>query len=169
MVETIYLNEEKPYPNNPLPVLFFENVLAGALEEEYNGDDVLQLFTNNGYTNGWRNEIIDQPLLQSTAHVALACTEGQLRVQLGGENGEMLPIRKRDVLRLPAGTAHKKLEATANHEIVGAYPLNDSDYDFQYGDASDYEMIKKSIKNVNLPDTDPVTGAPGNIQQFWEN
>ena len=28
MVETIYLNEEKPYPNNPLPVLFFENVFS---------------------------------------------------------------------------------------------------------------------------------------------
>ena len=46
----------KPYPNNPLPVLFFENVLAGGLEEEYNGDDVLQLFTNNGYMNGWKTE-----------------------------------------------------------------------------------------------------------------
>src|SRR5699024_3881969 len=168
-LETIYLNEEKPYPNNPLPVLYFENVLAASLEEEYNGDDVLQLFTNNGYTNGWKNRIIDQHHFHSSAHESLTYTEGKLCVKLGGENGEMLTIRKGDVLLLPAGSAHKKLEATANHEIVGAYPLNDSDYDFQYGDASDYEMIKKSIENVNLPDTDPVTGAPGNIQQFWEN
>lgn len=105
----------------------------------------------------------------STAHEALACTAGEVRVQLGGENGEMLTIRKGDVVLLPAGTAHKKLEATEEHVIVGAYPLNDSDYDFQYGDASDYEAIKESIQNVKIPDTDPVTGAPGNIQQYWNN
>ena len=169
MVEPIYLNEEKPYPNNTLPVLYFENVLAGALDDDYTGDDVLQLFTNNGYTNGWKDGIMDQHHFHSTAHESLACTAGEVRVQLGGENGQLLTIRKGDVVLLPAGTAHKKLEATANHEIIGAYPLNDSDYDFQYGDASDYEAIIESIQNVNIPDTDPVTGAPGNIQQYWEN
>lgn len=169
MVKPIYLKEEEPYPNNTLPVLYFENVLTGALEDGYTGEDVLQLFINNGYTNGWKGGIMNRHHFHSTAHEALACTAGEVRVQLGGENGEMLTIRKGDVVLLPAGTAHKKLEATEEHVIVGAYPLNDSDYDFQYGDASDYEAIKESIQNVKIPDTDPVTGAPGNIQQYWNN
>ncbi|MEY8292989.1 cupin domain-containing protein [Carnobacteriaceae bacterium 52-44] len=169
MVEPIYLSENEPYPNNTLPVLYFENVLASALGDDYTGDDVLQLFTNNGYTGGWKGGIKDRHHFHSTAHEALACTEGELRVQFGGQNGEILTIRKGDVMLLPAGTAHKKLDATEKHEIIGAYPLNDSDYDFQYGDASDYEAIKESIQNVNIPDTDPVTGAPSNIQQYWEN
>lgn len=37
----------------------------------------------------------------------------------------------------------------------------------QYGDASDYEKIKENIKNVPRPLTDPVTGNPGDMDEYW--
>ncbi|HLR92148.1 MAG TPA: cupin domain-containing protein [Atopostipes sp.] len=168
MVRPIYLRENEPYPNNSLPALYYENVLDGALGEGYSSNDVLTLFENNGYTNGWKGSVKDRHHFHSNAHEALACTNGQIQIQLGGQNGEMLKLQKGDVLLLPAGTAHKRLNASAEHEIIGAYPLNDTDYDFQYGDASDYEAIKENISNVVIPHTDPVTGSPANIEEYWD-
>lgn len=167
MVEPIFLKENEPYPNNALPVLYYENVLESALGGSYTGNDVKELFESNGYVGGWSGGIMDRHHFHSSAHEALACTSGELRVQLGGPNGEMFTICTGDVLLLPAGTAHKKLDATEKYEIIGAYPLNDSDYDFQYGDASDYEAIKETIKNVEIPHTDPVTGSSSHIEEYW--
>lgn len=167
MAKRINLTENKPYPNNELPVLYYENILKEVLDESFTAHDVLQLFENNGYTNGWVNGILARHHFHSTAHEVLACTKGEVKVQLGGENGEMTTLREGDVILLPAGTSHKKLDATENFEIVGAYPVNDSEYDFQYGDAISYEAIKKRIKEVKLPDTDPVTGSPGEVQKYW--
>lgn len=167
MVEPIYLKESKPYPNNSLPVLYYENVLESVLDADYTGQDVKQLFQKNGYTGTWSDGIMDEHHFHSIAHEALACTEGELRVQFGGEDGVMLTVKKGDVLLLPAGTAHKKLEATDPHEIIGGYPINQSTYDFQYGDADDYDAIKAAIENVPHPQTDPVTGSPSLIEQYW--
>lgn len=167
MVQTIYLSENKPYPNNELPVLFYQNILEDILGKDYTTEGVLRLFENNGYVNGWVGGIMNRHHFHSTAHEVLACTRGEVTVILGGENGEITPIRKGDVVLLPAGTSHKKVDASENFEIVGAYPTNGSDYDFQYGDANDYQAIKDRIREVELPQTDPVTGSPGAVQDNW--
>lgn len=167
MVEAINIAENKPFPNNELPILYYEDVLNDVLEDSYTADDVLKFFENNGYTNGWIGGIKDRHHFHSNAHEALACTEGEVTVQFGGQNGEMRTLRKGDVVLLPAGVAHKKLDATQGFEIVGAYPSNGDDFDFQYGDASDYEAIKENIHNVSTPLTDPVTGDPGDMDEYW--
>jgi len=168
MVETIYVTENEPYPNNDLPILYYEDVLSDVIADSYTADDVLEYFENNGYVNGWVGGIMDRHHFHSTAHEALACTEGEVSVQFGGQHGEMRTLRKGDVVLLPAGVAHKKLDATQGFEIVGAYPSNDPEYDFQYGNASDYEAIKESIAHVKNPLTDPVTGNPGDIEEYWD-
>jgi len=80
----------------------------------------------------------------------------------------MYTLRAGDVVLLPAGVSHKKLDATQGFEIVGAYPSNGPTHDFQYGDANDYEAIKNNVANVEKPLTDPVTGSPGDINEYWE-
>lgn len=167
MVEVIHIKENQPYPNNTLPVLYYENVLSNVLEETYTADDVLSFFEHNGYVDGWVAGIMDKHHFHSTAHEVLACTQGEVTVQLGGPNGEMHIFRKGDVVLLPAGVSHKKLDATEVFEIVGAYPQNDAEYDFQYGDARDYEAIKANINSVNKPLTDPITGSPKDINEYW--
>lgn len=167
MVTIIQLTENEPYPNNILPVLYYEDVLSDALTEDFTTDNVLEFFENNGYTHGWINGILDRHHFHSNAHEALAVTKGEVTVQLGGQNGEMMTLRKGDVVLLPAGTAHKRLDGTENFEIVGAYPSNGENFDMQYGDASDYEAIKENISNVERPLTDPVTGNPGDMDEYW--
>lgn len=167
MVKTIYLNENEPYPNNSLPVLFYEDALSDTLEGDYTSEDVLKLFENNGYTHGWTSIIEDRHHFHSHAHEALAITKGEVTVQLGGQNGEIQILRKGDVVLLPAGVAHKRLDGTENFEVVGAYPSNGDILDMQYGDASDYEKIKENIEKVPRPLTDPVTGNPGDMDAYW--
>lgn len=169
MVDTIYLSENRPFPNHTFPVLYYENILTEVLGEEYTPEDVIALFERNGYTDGWINGIMDRHHFHSNAHEALACTRGEVRVQLGGPHGEMLTIRKGDVLLLPAGTSHKRLDGSENFQIVGAYPTNNPEKDFQYGEESLYEQMKENIANVEKPLTDPVTSSPSNINEYWTN
>lgn len=167
MVTTISLAENRPFPNNALPVLFYEDGLGKVFEEDYFADNVLSLFERNGYINGWVNGIMDKHHFHSTAHEALACTNGEVTVQLGGPNGEIVTFRKGDVVLLPAGTSHKKLDATENFEIVGAYPDNDTEVDFQYGDDTTYETIIESIAAVSKPLTTPLSNSPTDIENYW--
>lgn len=167
MVKTIYLTENEPYPNNSLPVLFYEDGLSDTLEGDYTSEDVLKFFEYNGYTHGWTSIIEDRHHFHSHAHEALAITKGEVTVQLGGQNGEIQILRKGDVVLLPAGVAHKRLDGTEIFEVVGAYPSNGDILDMQYGDASDYEKIKENIEKVPRPLTDPVTGNPGNMDAYW--
>lgn len=167
MVDTIYISENRPFPNHTFPVLYYENVLTDVLGEEYTPEDVLALFERNGYTDGWVNIIMERHHFHSTAHEALACTRGEVRVQLGGPHGKMLTFRKGDVLLLPAGTSHKKLDGTENCQVVGAYPPHSIKKDFQYGEDHVYDEMKDNIANVEKPLTDPVTGSPAHIDKYW--
>lgn len=168
MVSIIKRNENEPYPNNTLAVLYYENALNERLESGYSSEDVVEFFENNGYENGWINGIKDQHHFHSNAHEALAVTKGEVTVQLGGPNTDIITLRKGDVVLLPAGTAHKRLDGTENFEVVGAYPANGENLDMQYGDASDYEAIKENIENVGIPRTDPVTGSPADMERYWK-
>lgn len=167
MVKTITVTENKPYPNSELPILIYEDVLNNELDNDYSAEDVLNFFENNGYEHGWIGVIADRHHFHSNAHEALACTHGEVTVLLGGQNGEITTLRKGDVILLPAGTAHKRLDGSNNFEIVGAYPSNGENFDMQDGDASDYEAIKENIRNVGRPLTDPVTGNPGDMEEYW--
>jgi uncharacterized protein YjlB len=167
MVKTITVTENKPYPNNELPILYYEDALNNELDDDYSPEDVLELFENNGYNHGWIGVINDRHHFHSNAHEALACTRGEVTVQFGGQNGEITTLRKGDVVLLPAGTAHKRLDGSNDFQIVGAYPSNGQNFDMQYGDASDYEQIKENISNVGRPLTDPVTGDPGDMEEYW--
>lgn len=167
MVKTLYLPENEPYPNNSLPVLYYEDVLSNTLDVDFNANDVIKLFENNGYTHGWKGIIEDRHHFHSHVHEALAVTKGEVTVQLGGPNGEIQTLRQGDVVLLPAGVAHKRLDGSENFEVVGAYPSNGQNLDMQYGDASDYKGIKENIANVDRPLTDPVTGNPGDLDENW--
>lgn len=168
-VNLIYTAENPPYPNNTLPVLHYRNALKEVfLEDPYQSEDVLKLFKQNAYGNGWVNGIFDQHHYHSNTHEALACTKGDAMVQLGGPNGEILKFVKGDVILLPTGVAHKRLEQSTDFEVVGAYPEG-RDYNFIEGEVEDYQVILAQIADVPLPLTDPVVGSPGHVDEHWNN
>jgi uncharacterized protein YjlB len=68
---------------------------------------------------------------------------------------------------IPAGVAHKKLSASPELGVVGAYPQG-KDWDLQYGDADDRPRADQNINRVAVPATDPVYGVDGPLTEFWK-
>lgn len=159
-METIkmQLQENKPFPNNKLPVVLYKKALDEIFKQkEYSGEAVLSFLEKHDYSNGWINGILSEHHFHSIAHEVLACISGSARVQLGGPESETITFTQGDVVFLPAGTAHKKIESTEDFIIVGAYPNGDS-YDMRYGENSEYDEVKENIIRVPKPELDPVTG-----------
>jgi len=81
-------------------------------------------------------------------------------VQLGGEQGIMLTASAGTVLLLPAGTGHRRLDASPDLLVVGAYPPGQR-WDLCRGTAEEREMALANLQRVPLPVTDPVYGTTG--------
>lgn len=167
MIQTIPIDENKPFPNNPLPVLYYPDAIAPLLENDQSDSSVKDFFVKSGYTNSWTNGIFSYHHFHSNTHEVLACIAGEAQVQLGGPEAEIYTFKKGDVLLLPAGTAHKRIQAADDFQIVGAYP-NGVDPDMQKGDEAVYEKVKENISRVPIPDMDPVEGENGAVSQYWE-
>ena len=76
----------------------------------------------NGWTGSWRNGIFDWHHYHLTTHEVLGCYAGHATVMLGGERGQRVELAAGDVVIIPAGCAHKRLAASGDFAVVGAYP-----------------------------------------------
>lgn len=167
MAEVYQIKENPPFPNHPLPVLFYPEGLINLIENnEQPGNEVIAFFEEKGYTNGWINGIHDFHHFHSNTHEVLACIKGSATVQIGGPKAQEHTVAAGDVVLLPAGVAHKRLTATDDFKVVGAYPDGKSP-DLQRGDATDYDEIQQRAYDVNVPDTDPVYKYDGPVQKYW--
>lgn len=167
MAKIFAIKENKPFPNNFLPVIYYPEALKELTEEKDNGDSVKAYLEKNGYSNSWINGILAQHHFHSNTHEVLVCLSGMATVQLGGPDAESYPFHQGDVLLLPAGTAHKKIDASSDFQIVGAYP-NGLDYDMQMGNTEEYAAIKERVSKVIQPEMDPVEGNQGPVFEYWQ-
>ena len=154
-------------PNHPdLPTLVF----TGALD--VGGPDPAAVaeatFRRNGWGGSWRNGIYPFHHYHSTAHEVLAIVQGWAKVQLGGEQGVTLTAHAGNVLVLPAGTGHKRLDASPDLLVVGAYPPGQT-WDLCRGTLGERTAALANIRRVPLPDTDPVYGETGPLVELWLN
>ncbi|MFC3418675.1 cupin domain-containing protein [Salinicoccus hispanicus] len=156
------IEDDGSIPNNPgLPLLLYKNVF-----EE--GDDIPGVLNANDWSGDWLGSVHPFHHYHSNTHEVLAVKEGRATLQLGGEQGETVEAEKGDVIILPAGYGHKKIEASEDYANYGAYPGGIS-FDMNYGKAEERPEKLVNIKEVPLPEFDPVFGQNGPLFDHWKD
>ncbi|HEV8246538.1 MAG TPA: cupin domain-containing protein [Polyangiaceae bacterium] len=165
-IVSLRLYEDAGFPNNAsLPVLLYHQAFD-LKDVDDPGALIERVFACHGWSNGWRSGIYDFHHYHSTAHEVLGCYAGKARVQLGGPSGPTLEFQRGDVLVIPAGVAHKNVEAGRSFRVVGAY-ANGADYDMNSGREGERPLADERIAQLPRPEADPVHGPSGPLLQHW--
>jgi uncharacterized protein YjlB len=160
---TFFFQDNGRIPNNPiLPVLFYPSILKDK------ADQAESIFNQNNWLNSWTNGVFSYHHYHSNAHEVLGVLRGIAIIQLGGENGEQIEVAEGDVIILPAGTGHRKVSASSDFKIAGAYP-DGMDYNLRTGEEGERPQVLQEINNVPIPITDPVYGAQGPLTEHWKS
>ncbi|MGN6178081.1 MAG: cupin domain-containing protein [Mucilaginibacter sp.] len=164
-VQMINLKDDGTFPNSELPVLFYK----GALDVPFlfPASYVRKLFEDNGWNNAWDDGVFEYHHYHSITHEVIGVYEGETILQLGGEKGKKLKVEKGDVLIIPAGVAHKNLKEEDDIQCIGAYP-GGRDYDMNYGGVGERPRTDKNIRNVPIPESDPIFGTIGGLTEIWK-
>ena len=165
-VETFHFDGDGEVPNNPdLPLVVYRS----AVPESRRGGAATWLertFAANGWIDGWRNGIYPFRHFHTGTHEVLGVARGRATVEFGGAGGEALAVEAGDVIVLPAGTSHRRIEASADLLVVGAYPRG-SRIDQDRPGEIDIETARRAVAAVSLPQHDPVMGRKGAVTELW--
>lgn len=162
--ETMVVRPADEFPNSPvLPVLLYRKAFVGT---DCCAKAIEKRFTDNGWGGTWCDGLYAFHHYHSRGHEALGVCKGWVRVQLGGEAGEIVRLAAGDAAVLPAGVAHKKIEASDDFSIVGAYPPGQWP-DLNTGQPGEREAAEPVIAALAAPATDPVEGADGPLPEIY--
>lgn len=158
----MYFEDDSSIPNNEsLAVVFYPGVFGD------NPEKIEETFNQNGWTNSWTNGVFDYHHYHSNTHEVLGVRSGSAVILLGGDHGQELEVKAGDVAVLPAGTGHKKISASDDFQIVGAYPGGVSP-NKKLGDLDERPYVLEDIQNTPLPLKDPVYGNEGPLLESWK-
>jgi uncharacterized protein YjlB len=163
-IQQFHFKDDGIIPNNSLPLLIYK--FAFPVGESL-PDVMEQTFASHNWTNSWRNGVFPYHHYHSITHEALGIYSGCAQLHLGGENGERIAVEAGDVIVIPAGVGHKKISASADFGVIGAYP-DGKDYDLLTGKEGERPRADERIAAVPLPETDPVLGKEGGIAEYWK-
>lgn len=153
-------------PNNPrLPLLVYRAAVpaAGAADP---ATWLERTFAAHGWADGWRNGIHPFPHFHTGTHEVLGIAAGRARVEFGGASGRALEVTAGDVVVLPAGVGHKRLDASVDLLVIGAYPRNGR-FDQKRPGELDYAAAEHNVATVPLPEMDPLAGKAGPLMKLW--
>jgi len=163
--DTLLLAPNGWIPNNAhLPVLTYR----AALEPD--AADLASLFESafarNGWPPRWRNGVYDFDHFHPSTHEVLGFARGHARLVVGGPApiGRELRVDAGDVVVLPAGTGHRRLAASADLLVVGAYPPGQ---DTGISRAALSADGLRALHAVRFPPSDPLAGADGPLATLW--
>jgi uncharacterized protein YjlB len=166
-IETASFADDGFLPNSRLPVILYRGGLEPEARDPASAFE--RRFAQNGWTNGWRDGVYPFHHYHSTSHEVLGIARGSAILRLGGRQGKNFEVAAGDVVLLPGGTGHKRVSASADFLVVGAYP-----------DGRDWDLIKPyresakirdaalaRIASLPLPELDPVEGGP--LRHLWKS
>jgi uncharacterized protein YjlB len=153
-------------PNNArLPLVLYRDVVR--TERGVDPAAVYEdIFAAHGWSDSWRNGIHPFLHFHTVAHEVLGIARGTATVQFGGDRGTTVTVRRGDVVVLPAGTGHRRISASADLLVVGAYPSS-SAFDQRRPGEIDHREAVARIAKVPTPSQDPVYGSDGPLTQLW--
>jgi uncharacterized protein YjlB len=165
--ESFLFADDGEIPNNPrLPLVLYRG--AVGLEGLDPAANFERLFARHGWADGWRNGIFDFRHFHTGAHEVLGIASGRARVEFGGAKGREVELAAGDVAVLPAGCGHRRVSASRDLLVVGAYPKGGR-YDHQRPGRIDLDVARAEIARTALPDRDPVYGENGPLTKLWQS
>jgi uncharacterized protein YjlB len=156
--ELLHFENDGVVPNSPLPLLHYR----GAFRER--GEEAAvwleTTFRRHGWANSWRNGVYGYHHYHTNTHEVLGVYQGSALLQLGGEAGAKVEVAAGDVIVIPAGVGHKRLRASGDFAVVGAYPDGREPETLGEGELSMDDALER-IRRVPVPEADPVRGSVG--------
>ena len=160
-VQPIVLEDDGTFPNNRRPLLLY----PGAVPADPSA--IEGLFDRDDWPSAWRYGVYSYHHYHSTAHEALGVYSGSATIQFGGPKGAIQRVRAGDVVVIPAGVAHKCVEASPDFRVVGAYPKGQRP-DMCYGRPGERPEADRRIQGLDDPAKDPVQGDGGALCRLWK-
>jgi uncharacterized protein YjlB len=152
-------------PNSGLPLVVYRGALR--LDEAFDPAAVFEeTFARHGWRKSWRDGIYDFLHFHSATHEVLGFARGTVTIEFGGRRGRTLTLHAGDVAVLPAGIGHRRVTASDDLLVVGAYPAG-GHYDEPRPEEIDYTDALAAIAKVKPPRQDPVYGASGPLIELW--
>ena len=152
-------------PNNPnLPLLLYPGALG---EPERDPSRCKELLAGNGWGGAWVDGVFPYHHYHSTSHEVLCVVGGSASIAFGGPEGEVVEVEAGDVVVIPAGVGHKNEGSSRDFSVIGAYPRGQENCDVLTGDEDERPRALERIRNLPLPETDPLHCARGPLVERW--
>jgi uncharacterized protein YjlB len=152
-------------PNNPeLPLLVYAGVLG---ESDLYPSRCKELLAENRWGGAWVNGVFSYHHYHSNAPEVLSVMSGEASITLGGPEGTTVEVKAGDVVVIPAGVGHRNAGSNSDFAVLGAYPRGQESYDLRTGEEGERPEVLESIRNVPLPEADPLYGPGGPLPARW--
>ncbi len=153
-------------PNNPnLPLLVYSRVLPEP--EQQQPSRCKELLAKNGWGGTWVDGVFSYHHYHSISHEVLCVVSGRASISFGDPEGETLEVQAGDMVIIPAGVGHKNAGSSGDFSVVGAYLRGQESYDLRTGEDGERPEVLENIRNVPLPEADPLFGEDGPLLRHW--
>ena len=164
-VQEYSFEDDGRIPNNPaLPLLVYPQVLA---EDARDTSRCRELLSENGWAGAWVDGVFPYHHYHSVSHEVLIVVGGRARITFGGPEGETIEVEAGDVVVIPAGVGHCNEGSGSDFSVVGAYPRGQENYDLRTGEEGERPEVLENIRNVPMPEADPLFGGEGPLLRRW--